>query len=221
MGCVITKTRSNKIQHHSFSKDPNKIIEEKLILKSRTIKTLLQISKESLAESGKSHGNKRIIHGINKALREIVQLAEQSTSLNGKVLNEYLTCCTAINFYLPVHDETLQKVIERARMRIEDKIVSTCTPIVMRLSEVNKLLLESKRSLQISTRTANSTVVIQSPTKEVQLNSTRLKRLFIVGNKLSTSPNSDMDKSQWSQRSADFGFFDEYDSPCEMRCIAL
>lgn len=218
MGCTITKTKSLKIQHHSFSCDPGRMIEEKIILKSRTIKTLLQISKESQSGSGKSHRNHQIIHSIKKALLEIILLAELSTSLGPKVMNEYLTCCSAMNFYFPVRDEALQKILEQARMKIEDKLQGTGAPIVLRLSEMNNFLLESQRGLKVSTRTANSTVVIQSPTKEdIQIKSTRLKRLFIVGNKLSTSPNSEMDKSQCSQRSADFGFFDDYDNPFDMR----
>jgi hypothetical protein len=222
MGCSITKTRSLKIQHHSIIRDPNRMIEDNIITQSRLIKTVLQISKESQFECGISDEKKQIIHRINKALTEIIILAELSTSLGGKVLNEFLTCCSAINFYFPVHDETLQRTLERARMRIEDKIEGTGAPIVLRLSEMNKFLLESQRCVKISTRTANSTVVIQSPSKEsIQLKSTRLKRLFIVNNKLSTSPNSDMEKSQCSQRSLDFGFFDDYDSPCDMRCSAL
>jgi hypothetical protein len=219
MGCSITKTRSLKIQHHSISRDPNWLIEERIVSQSRLIKTVLQISKESQFESD---DNKQIIHRINEALTEIIILAELSTSLRGIVLNEYLTCCTAINFYFPVHDETMRRVLERARMRIEDKIEGTDAPIVLRLTEMNKFLLESHRCVKISTRTANSTVVIQSPSKENnQIKSTRLKRLFIVNDKLSTSPNSDMEKSQCSQRSIDFGFFDDYDSPFEMRCSAI
>lgn len=221
MGCSISKTKSFRVQHHCKSSDPNRTIEEKIILKSRSIKILLQIAEESQSESGKFNVNKEIVHNINKCLTEIVLLAELSTNLGGKALNEYLACCTAIKFHFPVHDETFHKIFERARMRIEDKTESSAIPTILRLSEINKVLLESQRGLKISTRTANSTVVIQSPASEVQVKSSKLKRLFIVGNKLSTSPHSDSQKSKCSQRSMDFGFFDEYDSPCDRRCSTL
>lgn len=204
------------MHHYCDSNNPNMKIEEEIISKSRSIKILIQVSVESQSESDESKINEKVVDKINKYILEIIALVELSSSLRANVIKDFCGCCAVIKSLFPACDETLYKSLELARMRIEDKTESFNAPVILRLSEIEKLLLESHRAMKVSTRTANSTVVIQSPISEVEVRSTRLKRLFIVGDRLSTSINGGTQKSQYSQQSVDFGFFDEFDSSCEM-----
>ena len=205
MGCSTSNLRSQKIQHHLTVTDPNRKIEEKIISLARSIKTLIEISLESRAEmkTGKvdSHVEERII----KNLEEIIKFTEMSSSLDNRVLNEYLTSYNSLRLHIPIFAARFDRLSKKAQMMIEDKTEDFSSPIILRIAEINKILLETYKSPKDSERVNNATIVIQRliPSKPQAQEDLKLQKLFHINERL-----DDGEKSRTSECSMDYGFFD-------------
>lgn len=198
-----------KIQDHPGVVDQRKILSDGIICQCRSLRTLVQISIESRQESGDNEISDQIANSIIKNLREIISLTQMCSSLDDVVLNEYLGALNAVTKSIPVGTSSIYFLSKQAQILLEDKTEDNIAPVVLRISEMNKILIHSARNLKSSTRTCGKTVVIQKPMEGVEVKETRLKRLFIVGKEdLCTPLNENTLKSQHSECSGDFGFFD-------------
>ena len=212
MGCSILISRSMKVQNHQGNFDQKKLISDGIISQCRSLRTLVQISIESRQESGDTDMSDQITDGIIKNLREIINLARMCPSLNEIVLNEYLGALNVLRKSVPPGASNIYFLSEQAQILLEDKTEDNFAPVVLRISEMNRILNNSGQSLKVSTRMRGKTVVIQKPTVGAEVKETRLKRLFIVRqDNLCTPSNDSTYKSQCSEYSGDFGFFDPWE----------
>ena len=205
MGCSPSNHRSSKIQHHLTVTDPNRKIEEKIISLARSIKTLIEISLESKTELKKDKMDSHVEEKIICNLEEIIKFTEMSSSLDNRVLNEYLTSYNSLRLHIPIFAARFDRLSKKAQMMIEDKTEDFNSPIILRIAEINKILLETYKSPKDSERVNNATIVIQRslPTKSQTPEDLRLHKLFHIKGKL-----DDGEKSMASEYSMDYGFFD-------------
>ena len=201
MGPSLSRLRPLRV-HHLGNGDPKIKIEDKIISLARSIKTMVDVSTESKQASNDSQItqiNRHITKSIKKTLQSMILLIEMSSYLDGRVLNEYLTACLALRHHIPIIADALNLLIDKVRMMLEDKTEDNSDPIILRISEINKILKQARHSvrLSLSRRISSTTLVIQRQTPPTEDGDTRLKRLFIV---------NDMNKKM--KGDMDYGFFD-------------
>lgn len=209
MGCCILISRSMKVQNHQGILDHEKLVCDAIICQCISLRTLVQISIESRQESGDNDISDQITDSIIKNLREIISLARVCSSLNDLVLNEYLGALNVLRKSVPTGASNIYFLSKQAQILLEDKTDDNFAPVVLRTSEINRILHHSGRNLKVSTRMCGKAIVIQKPAMGTEVKETRLKRLFVVRKDILCTPsNGSTHKSQCSEHSGDFGFFD-------------
>lgn len=134
-----------------------------------------------------------------------------SSSLDNRVLNEYLTSYNSLRLHIPMFAARFDRLSKKAQMMIEDKTEDINSPIVLRIAEINKILLDTYKSPEDSERISNATLVIQRPTPTKSVTALKLEKMFHIHEKV-----NDIENSRTSECSLDYGFFDaeEFERSC-------
>ena len=186
---------------------------DKLIVLIRSIKTLIDESLPARQESDTCEISQEIEHKIIMTLEEIAKIAVALPILEERVLHEYLATRNVMRLQLPATAEKLSAITGKVQMMIEDRTEDNHAPIILRINEMNKFLLQAQQTLTLSARISITTLVIQRPLPRNDDGNARLERLILVEDNFTRKDSHSYTKKNESQCSqgTDYGFFDVSD----------